>query len=443
MTPTPEESWRALADVAVPLDLEEVDRLVVLGAHPTDETLGAGGLIRHLHGRGVPIEVIVGSNGEGSHPGSPSHSPDQLWALRRDEVTRALSHLAPSARLRRLGLPHGSLSAHESELVQAGLAAVGPSASRVLLVAVWQDDGHADHGAVGRAADLIATSTGARLVEYPLRAWLRAPSDDPRLHPSRLAVVRLSDADRTAKRRAVREHRSQLTAFSPAVADQPPLLPSFLEHFDRPYEAFLPVRRSLAGDYFDGLYEAADDPWRLGGSWYEQRKRALTMASLPRARFRSAFEPGCAVGLLTELLAPRCDLLLATDVSAGPLADVTRRFAPLPHVEVQRRVIPGQWPDGEFDLVVLSEIGYYCDHTDLSTIIDRTVRSLAADGVVVACHWRHPVVDYPLTGDQVHEALIAESGFTVLAAHREEDFRLDVLVRPGTPSVARAAGVLT
>jgi SAM-dependent methyltransferase len=204
----------------------------------------------------------------------------------------------------------------------------------------------------------------------------------------------------------------------------------------------VPARRSLTAGYFEDLYRAADDPWRLAGSWYEQRKRALTMASLPRARFRSAFEPGCALGLLTELLAPRCDRLLATDIAAEPLAALARRFASDPQVDVRQLAVPRQWPPGEFDLVVLSEIGYYLDHADLSEVIDRTVGSLAADGFVVACHWRHPAAGYPLTGDEVHESMTAESGLTVLTAHREEDFRLDVFGRPGAPSVARADGVL-
>lgn len=201
-------------------------------------------------------------------------------------------------------------------------------------------------------------------------------------------------------------------------------------------------RRTLPAGYFDDLYRDSDDPWGLGGSWYEQRKRALTMASLPRARFRSAFEPGCALGLLTELLAPRCDRLLATDIAAEPLAALAGRFGPQPQVQVRQLAVPGQWPDGEFDLVVLSEIGYYLDHTDLSAVIARTVGSLAPDGFVVACHWRHPAAGYPLTGDEVHEALTAESGLVPLASHVEEDFRLDVLGRPGAPSVARADGVL-
>lgn len=439
-----EESWRAasVADTAVPLDLERVDRLVVLSAHPTDETLGAGGLIRHLHGRGVPIEIIVASNGERSHPDSPTHPPERMWAIRRDEVARAVDHLAPSARLRRLGLPHGSLSDHIPDLTDAARTAVGACADRALIVSTWHDDGLPDHRAAARAAAVVGASTGASVAEFPVRAWTWAAPDDPRLHPSRLAVLRLTDAELLAKRRAIREHRSQIGPLGPAPQDRAVLEPALLECFDRPREVFLPVRRSLPAGYFDDLYRAVDDPWRLGGSWYEQRKRALTMASLPRARFRSAFEPGCALGLLTELLAPRCDRLLATDIAAGPLAQVERRFTAHPQVDVRRLAIPGQWPDGEFDLVVLSEIGYYLDHTDLSATIDRTAGSLAADGFVVACHWRHPAPGYPLTGDEVHEALIAESGLTVLASHREEDFRLDVLGAPGTVSVARADGVL-
>lgn len=440
---TLQETWPAasLADAA-PVDLTRVDRLVVLSAHPTDETLGAGGLIRHLHGRGVPIEVVVGTNGEGSHPDSPTHSSERLWALRRDEVARAVGHLAPSARLRRLGLPHGALSDYVPVLTDAARSAVGAAAERALIVAAWHDEGQSDHRAAAQAADLAARATGATLIEFPVRAWRHATPDDPRLHPSRLAVLRLTDAELIAKRRAVREHRSQISALSPAIQDRATVGTDLLDFFDRPYEIFLPVRRTLPAGYFDTLYREAGDPWRLGGSWYEERKRALTMASLPRARFRSAFEPGCALGLLTELLAPRCDRLLATDVATEPLAAAAVRLTAHPHVELRRLTVPRQWPAGEFDLVVVSELGYYLDHTDLSTLVERMVGGLAADGVVVACHWRHPAPGYPLTGDEVHEALVAESGLTGLAVHREADFRLDVLARPGTPSVARADGVL-
>jgi hypothetical protein len=58
-------------------------------------------------------------------------------------------------------------------------------------------------------------------------------------------------------------------------------------------------RDALPPDYFDRMYADSQDPWDFAGRWYEQRKRALTMASLPRARFRRAFEPGCSIGQLS------------------------------------------------------------------------------------------------------------------------------------------------
>ena len=104
--------------------------------------------------------------------------------------------------------------------------------------------------------------------------------------------------------------------------------------------------------------------------------------------------------------------------------------------------VPAQWPSGTFDLVVLSEIGYYCGSADLSRLIELAAASLSADGVLLACHWSHPVTDYPLSGDEVHDRLRRESGLAPLAEHREADFRLDVLVRPPAVSVARREGLL-
>ena len=70
------------------------------------------------------------------------------------------------------------------------------------------------------------------------------------------------------------------------------------------------------------------------------------------------------------------------------------------------------------------------------------VLAVADDGVLVACHWRHDVVEYPLGGDEVHARLAARPELDRLAHHVEEDFVLDVLVRRPAVSVARATGLL-
>lgn len=199
---------------------------------------------------------------------------------------------------------------------------------------------------------------------------------------------------------------------------------------------------TLPAAYFERLYEKASDPWSLAERWYEERKYAVTLSSLPRPRFRRAFEPGCSVGVLTQLLARRCDELISTDVAAQAVAAARRRIASLPNVTVGRMEVPKQWPDGEFDLIVLSELGYYLSPRSLVTLIDRVLSSLTADGTLVAVHWRHPVADYPLTGDEVHTVLCHDQRLARLAEHVEADFRLEVFTRPGVESVAAVEGLV-
>jgi predicted TPR repeat methyltransferase len=168
------------------------------------------------------------------------------------------------------------------------------------------------------------------------------------------------------------------------------------------------------------------------------RKCDLLVATLPRRRFRRAFEPGCAGGLLSERLAERCDELIATDVADRAVQLARIRTAAIRGVTVELQRIPEQWPDGEFDLIVLSEVGYYCP--DLGLLASRVQQSLTEDGVVLACHWRHPAEDHPHTCEQVHVAVGA--GLQAVASHVEEDFRLDVFSR-AAESLARADGLVT
>jgi SAM-dependent methyltransferase len=200
---------------------------------------------------------------------------------------------------------------------------------------------------------------------------------------------------------------------------------------------------SLEAGYFDRMYAAADDPWSLTSRWYEQRKYALTIAALPRERYRHGLEAGCSIGVLTALLAERCDRLLAVDIATAAVRTAASRTRSLAHVSVQQRRLPEQWPDGEFDLIVLSELGYYFSTADLQQVLRRAVAALVPGGTLLAVHWRHPVQDYPGTGDEVHQALLAVPGLTRTVRHEELDFLLEVYLRtpPAARSVAEAAGL--
>lgn len=76
---------------------------------------------------------------------------------------------------------------------------------------------------------------------------------------------------------------------------------------------------SLRPDYFEDVYANVDDPWSFATSPYERAKYVETLAALPRARYQSAFEVGCSVGVLTSELAARCDAILSVDVAERPL----------------------------------------------------------------------------------------------------------------------------
>jgi SAM-dependent methyltransferase len=201
---------------------------------------------------------------------------------------------------------------------------------------------------------------------------------------------------------------------------------------------------TLGPGYFDAMYQAASDPWGFEDRWYERRKYAISLALLPAERYRSALEPGCSIGVFTELLAPRCDALLSWDVAATAAQAAARRTEHLRQVRVEQRDIVAQWPAGRFDLIVFSEILYYLGDHDLEQLLDRATSALTPNGTLLAVHWRHPVADYPRSGDDVHRMLGVQPGLARLVHHVEPDFLAEVYLRTdGAPvSVARATGLV-
>ncbi len=192
---------------------------------------------------------------------------------------------------------------------------------------------------------------------------------------------------------------------------------------------------SLKRRYFEDLYRHDRDPWGFRTRWYETRKRQLTLAALPDPYFDTVFEPGCSIGLLTTLLAARSGRVLAMDISSAALEQA--RIGQPGNVEFRQGAVPSDWPEGDFDLVVLSELGYYLDREDCRELAHLTATSARN---VVAVHWRHPVDDYPLPGDQVHHLIdqaAAKGGLDRLCCHVEADFRLGVWSRDHRSIAAR------
>lgn len=187
----------------------------------------------------------------------------------------------------------------------------------------------------------------------------------------------------------------------------------------------------LGREYFEGLYAESGDPWGFETSEYEQNKYATTLAVLGERNFRRALEAGASIGVFTEMLADRCDELLAVDVSERAVAAARRRLSGRRHVRVERRTLPEEMPDGPFDLIVASEVLYYFPREEMLAVLQAFERELARGGALLAVHWRRETRTYPLQGDEVHELLAQNTRLEIGETIIEPDYRLDLFEDAG------------
>ncbi len=186
---------------------------------------------------------------------------------------------------------------------------------------------------------------------------------------------------------------------------------------------------SLPPSYFEDVYAASGDPWNFETSAYEAEKYRDTLAHLPRPQYANALEIGCSIGVLTRLLAARCETLLSIDVSDRALAAAQIRCADLRNVHFEQRHIPADFPAGSFDLIVLSEVGYYWQREDLERTATLLASHQPSGGHLILVHYTPHVPDYPLTGDQVHEAWRERPEWRLIDSSRADQYRLDLFER--------------
>lgn len=179
--------------------------------------------------------------------------------------------------------------------------------------------------------------------------------------------------------------------------------------------------------YFDALYAMNPDPWGFETRAYEQKKYAATLSALPKKRFASCLEVGCSIGVLTERLGSRCDMLLGIDIAEAALARARLRCCELPTVRFERSELPMRAPDGPFDLIVLSEVLYYFDEVEIEAIARQIAAQAANETIFVLVHWLGPTPDYPLTGEAATAAFEAAMP-TLRAVYRQRtpQYRIDV-----------------
>lgn len=188
-------------------------------------------------------------------------------------------------------------------------------------------------------------------------------------------------------------------------------------------------KSSLPAAHFEHIYAGSTDPWNFETSEYERGKYAATLNALPRSSYRSGLEVGCSIGVLSKLLATRCDRLLGLDVADRALDLARERCVDLKHVSFARTRVPQEFPGGSYDLIVLSEVAYYWTLADLHAAADGLAPRHLPGGTLVLVHLTEWIEEHPLSGDAVHEAWLQRSEWKSIHEERHARFRLNVLER--------------
>lgn len=183
---------------------------------------------------------------------------------------------------------------------------------------------------------------------------------------------------------------------------------------------------AISPAYFEAMFDKNDDPWSFRSRWYETRKRAVTLASLPRQVYDAGYEPGCANGELSADLALRCKSLLVSDGTPRAVALARDRLKSLPQVKVIQAWVPDEWPYRKFDLIVFSELGYFLTESALHQTTEKLRASLSPNGTILACHWRRPIAGCVMSGDEVHNRLHQALELKRVVNMVDTDFILDI-----------------
>ncbi|MFW0715559.1 PIG-L family deacetylase [Pedobacter sp. N23S346] len=435
----------AFRSLAVSVDekfINQIKRCLVLAPHPDDESLGCGGLIRILVQKDCEVRVILITDGSMSHPHSVTYPTARLADLRKTEMITALE---------RLGLGAEKLSCYES--ADSAMPALGedgfdPLSKRLkddlasflpqLILVPYELDPHRDHRATFQLLFAALKKVPAYkpvIWEYPIWLYENAmESDLPQLEPGELKCLDIIE-HLMHKRAAIDAHQSQTTRL---IHDDPKgfiLTENMISNFLTGNEYFMERKKSnptdtLSKEYFETLYGGNPDPWSFETSEYEKSKYEATIAAIPEGKYAEALEIGCSIGVLTQMLSRKCDHLTAMDISETALQKARARMEGDPKVSFIHGGIPTDYPMQNFNLIVMSEVGYYLSKEDLLKARVLILDTLKTDGILVLVHWTHFVADYPLTGDEVHDSF-ENVGLSHIKGERTDDYRLDVYQKQG------------
>ena len=244
--------------------MENKPGLLVVMAHPDDESMGCGGLILRHTRAGIPVNLICATRGEAGWTGKPlGAKKEDLALIRTGELEEAAATLALGG-VELWDYPDGGVDRSDrqeiTQRIWEQITRLRPKA-----VVGWGPDGgygHPDHITMGACTDTAVTSMAEgdrpalyhvaidqQLADFYKEAF-RLSGDGqalPLAVQDRYDVLFELDPDEVMmKLRAIDCHRSQLEDWRIAIRDHPRLMQEGYGH--EPYVAISSRTPALAAN---------------------------------------------------------------------------------------------------------------------------------------------------------------------------------------------------
>lgn len=176
-------------------------------------------------------------------------------------------------------------------------------------------------------------------------------------------------------------------------------------------------KASLA--HFDALFEQSPDPWGTHSRRAEHMKRACIARMVGAHCQGRMLELGCGNGSNSRTLAA-CGLrLIACDGAPAALERAGGVLSATRNVTLYRLALPGRFPPGPFDLIVIAELLYYLDDITLASVMSEIDRSLVSGGALILCHHHRQFGDALQRQDDLHARFLKRSRYRWIVRGRQ------------------------
>ena len=209
--------------------------IIFVSPHPDDELLAAGATLASASDAGTSITIIGVTNGELSHPYLDASQREELGKRREQETISAYKHAGIKAERIALAASDGSVGHHLEETEKKISENIRKD---TICIAPWEGDGHPDHQACGLATQQACSKNKTPLFLSPIWSWNWDNPQNPKFPFTQARSFSFDDDIMRRKQKGINCYSSQI---EPEDGYRPVLPHSFLEHFSRQVEIFLPV----------------------------------------------------------------------------------------------------------------------------------------------------------------------------------------------------------